>query len=298
MKRTLIFASLVVAAAAALYLSQRTPHPTPATANAVLNMVADAQRDISRIPMHMTRISDEDEIRIGNELAAHYTAKIGKLDSKARAEQDYIRSIGARLAGRARRALPWRFHLIPDPALVNAFAVPGGHVFIGEGMLNLVMTEDELASVLAHEVEHIERYHCVERYQLEAQAKKLHIGALGELARIPFSLWEAGYSKAQEADADREGIFLAVAGGYSPAGAVTLLERFFKLEHEQTIRAQHPGEEIVELAINGLGGYFRSHPQPSERLAQTRAIIAQQHWEGRTQQTPFRLQYEVRAGED
>ncbi len=181
--------------------------------------------------------------------------------------------------------------------MINAFSLPGGPVYIGEGLLDLMTTEDELASVLAHELEHIDHYHCVERVQVAANLKNLNLGVLGELLQLPFSLWEAGYQKDEELEADREGIFLAVEAGYSPYGAVQALNRLTKLGDEYVTRAQAPEDELSDLAIQSLQGYFRSHPLPSERLAQANQIIAQQHWESRKEQKPFHVEYTVHNGQ-
>jgi Zn-dependent protease with chaperone function len=62
-----------------------------------------------------------------------------------------------------RRPLPYTFIVLPNHSMMNAFSLPGGPVYIGEGLLDLMMSEDELANVLAHEIEHIDHYHCVER---------------------------------------------------------------------------------------------------------------------------------------
>jgi predicted Zn-dependent protease len=164
-------------------------------------------------------------------------------------------------------------------------------------MLDLMMSEDELANVLAHEIEHIDHYHCVERVQLEAKLKDLNLDILGALLQIPLDFWEAGYHKDEEFEADREGMYLAVQSGYSPYGAVDMFERFAKLCDEYVIHAQSPDQELSELAIQSLSGYFRSHPLPSERLAQANRIIAEQHWEDRKTQKPFRVEYEVHNGE-
>jgi predicted Zn-dependent protease len=66
---------------------------------------------------------------------------------------------------------------------------------------------------------------------------------------------------------------------------------------EYVIHAKSPDQELSELAIQSLTGYFRSHPLPSERLAQATRVIAQQHWEDRQAQKPFRVEYEVHNGE-
>jgi predicted Zn-dependent protease len=181
--------------------------------------------------------------------------------------------------------------------MINAFSLPGGPVYVGEGLLDLMTSEDELASVLGHEIEHIDHYHCAERVQVEAKLRNLKLGLIGALVQIPLSVWEAGYNKDEELEADREGMRVAVLGGYSPYGAVTLFERFAKLHNEYIIHARSPEEELSELAIQSLEGYFRSHPEPSERLAQANALIAQEGWQDRKVQKPFRVEYETRNGQ-
>ena len=110
-----------------------------------------------------------------------------------------------------------------------------------------------------------------------------------KLAQIPLSVWESGYNKDEELDADREGIRLAFLDGYSPYGAVTLFQKLAKLQKEYLIHAQSPEEELSELAIQSLKGYFRSHPQPAERLAQANILIAQANWPQHKAQRPFRI---------
>jgi predicted Zn-dependent protease len=180
--------------------------------------------------------------------------------------------------------------------MINAFSLPGGPVYIGEGLLDLMTSEDELAAVLGHEIEHIDHYHCAERVQIEARLRNLKLGIVGAILQIPLQVWEAGYNKDEEFEADREGMRLAVLDGYSPYGAVTLFERFGKLHDEYVIHSQSPEEELSQLAIQSLQGYFRSHPLPSERLAQANSLIAQDGWQNRRTQKPFRVEYEVRNG--
>jgi predicted Zn-dependent protease len=78
-------------------------------------------------------------------------------------------------------------------------------------------SEDQLAAILGHEVEHIDHYHCAERFQIEARPRKLQLGIIGALVQIPLSVWEAGYNEDEELEADREGMRLAVLSGYSPS---------------------------------------------------------------------------------
>jgi predicted Zn-dependent protease len=298
MKRSVVFVLFFLIlgiSLGGLYWSQRRTRPTPVSANAIINMAADAQRDLARVPMHFTRISDEQEIAIGGQLAASYAAQAPKLSLEEEALQLYVRRVGAGVSLHAHRRLPYNFHLLPDRNLINAFSLPGGQIYIGEGLLDLIETEDEMANILAHEIEHIDHYHCVERVQVEAKLKSLNLEVVGDLLQIPISLWQAGYNKDEEFEADREGMQLAVATGYSPYGAVETFERFVGLCNEQNIEASDPAQELSQLALQSLTGYFRSHPLPSERLAQANKLIAQEHWEGRKAQRPFHLEYEVHS---
>jgi predicted Zn-dependent protease len=296
MKRAIAFLVVLLVGVAGLYFSLRRHDPTPVSANAVVAMAADAQRDLTRAPMRLTRLSDDEEIAVGKELAEEYAIPAEKLSSEERALDGYVRRVGGAVSLHAHRPLPYSFHLVPDRAMINAFSLPGGPVYIGEGLLDLMTSEDELAAVLGHEIEHIDHYHCAERVQIEARLRNLKLGIVGAILQIPLQVWEAGYNKDEEFEADREGMHLAVLGGYSPYGAVTLFERFTKLHDEYVIHAQSPEEELSQLAIQSLQGYFRSHPLPSERLAQANSLIAQEGWQNRRTQKPFRVEYEVQNG--
>lgn len=296
MKRFGFFCIVLAAALGGLYRSERRTKSSPVSANALVNMAADAQRDVLRIPLHFTHLSDEEEIRIGNELANGYAMKDGKLTAEEQALQRYVQRVGGAVAVHAHRHLPYRFHILPNRDVINAFSLPGGHVYVGSGLLDLMQTEDEMANVLGHEIEHIDHYHCSERVQVEARLKDLHLEVAGEVLQIPIELWEAGYSKDEEFEADREGMQIAVRAGYSPFGSVSAFEQLAKLQREYEVRAQTPEEEISELARQSLEGYLRSHPLSSERIAQANRIIAQEHWEDRKTQRPFRLEYEIHTG--
>src|SRR5262249_33159630 len=171
----------------------------------------------------------------------------------------------------------------------NAFALPGGHIFFGAGLLEFMDSEDELASVLAHEIEHVDHYHCAERAQTEATLRKL---PLGELVALPIELFEAGYTKEQEAEADREGLMLMASRGYSPTGALRLFEVFDRARSQTVQPDSNPQQEVARVVIEGLGGYFRSHPLPAERAAEVRRLIAEQNWKLRAE-SDLQLRYMV-----
>jgi beta-barrel assembly-enhancing protease len=296
MKRFLALVAILLVSGAALYFAQRRRQDT-VSVNAVVNAAADWQRDLTRVPMHFTRISDDQEMRIGDELAQQYASVQPTQTSESEAMQRYLDEIGGHVAAHTRRKLAYHFHLIPNVDTINAFALPGGHVFIGQGLLDQMTSEDELAFVLGHEIEHIDHYHAVERVQIEAQLNNLNLDIIAAVAQIPISLWLDGYSKDQEFEADREGLRVAAAAGYSPRGAVNMLERWTKLRSEFVIHAETPTDELSQLAIDGLNGYFRTHPLPSERLAQANEIIAQDHLPLTRPLKPFHVGYEVTSDE-
>ena len=296
MKRLVVLALILLLAAGSLWMAQRRKRTDVVSPDAVLGVTADWQREAVAAPMHLTRLSDAEEIHIGNNLAAVYIAEEPSHNTEATATEAYISKIGTRVASQAHRKLPYRFHLIADRNLINAFAIPGGHVFVGQGLLDQMTSEDELAFVLGHEIEHIDHYHAVERVQIEARLKALDLDVVASLAELPVALWQAGYSKDQEMEADREGLRLAAAGGYSAQGALNMLGRWTKLHDEYVIHASAPVDELSEVAIDGLQGYFRSHPLPSERLVQAQQIIAQDQLDTTRQLTPFRVEYETTSG--
>jgi beta-barrel assembly-enhancing protease len=293
MKRILALAFVLAMAGAALYLAQRRQHGDAVSPNAVLDAAADWQRDVSRAPMQMTRLPDSGETRIGDELAQNYVALEHAHDARSRMTEEFVIGVGMKVAAHTNRKLDYRFHLIADPDFINAFALPGGHVFIGQGLLNQMTSEDELAFVLGHEIEHIDHYHAVERVQIEAQLHNLNLDVLAAIAELPMSLWQAGYSKEQEFEADREGLRLASLAGYSPQGAIDMFNRFEELDREYVIHAETPPEELSQVAVEGLEGYFRTHPLPSERLAQAEGVIAQDGLDTREPETLLNEEYKT-----
>jgi predicted Zn-dependent protease len=281
MKRWILLAGILAAGVAAVVVSERHKVDTPASPAALLYLIADTEQELTRMPVRFTRMSNAEEIRIGDQLARMYVSEIPAGDRRAEtiAIEGYLNKVGRPLALRAHRRLPYRFHYIPNEYMVNAFALPGGHVYVGGGLLALMDSEDELAAVIAHEIEHIDHYHCAERAQQEEALR--HI-PLGGLVAIPIEVFEAGYSKDQELEADREGTRLAVEAGYSPTGAIRMFEAFDRLYQKYRLgdheRAKTPQEELSQVAMQTLEGYFRSHPLPAERIAQIQKMIATKGW--------------------
>jgi len=276
MKHWIALSVIVLLGVAAVLVSERRKVDVPASPAALLYLIADTEQELTRMPVSFTRMPDEEEIRIGNGLARYYATREERENTPETTVIDrYLTQVGMQLARHAHRRLPYKFHYIPSSYMVNAFALPGGHVYVGGGLLALMDSEDELAAVIGHEIEHIDHFHCAERVQREQAMRKL---PLGGLVALPIELFEAGYSKDQEMEADREGTRLAVEAGYSANGAIRMFETFRRLYQEYQVKARTPQEELSQVAVQTLEGYFRSHPLPSERIAQVQKLIASEGW--------------------
>lgn len=274
MKRWLILALLLASAAGALWYSAHHKSESHVGPEAVLNAMAGMQREISRLPAGVVRLSDEEEARIGAEMARSYSSGSGARPEDSEIER-YLNAVGRNIGARAHRKFNYKFYFIPSDGFINAFALPGGHIFVGKGLLHLMKTEDELAAVLGHEVEHVDHYHCNERVALEARLRHL---PLSGLVALPIELFQAGYSKEQELEADRDGTALSVMAGYSPQGAVHIFEAFDRLYKRVESSPQSPDQELSQVALGTLTGYFRSHPLPQERIGQIQGLIVSQKW--------------------
>ena len=273
MKRTAVLAFVIAVAGAALYYGERSKAEAPVTPAPLTHIIGDAEREATRVPMSMTRLSDDREIEAGNRIAEGYLIHLPPSSSpEDDAMAAYVEQVGRSLAAHAHRELPYRFHYVPDMGFVNAFAVPGGHVFLGKGLIAMMTSEDQLADVLAHEVEHIDHYHCVERLQIEARLRRI---PLAGLAMLPIELFQAGYSKEQELEADREGIRLASKAGYSATAVSQLFRTMDKRYHEAGIRSRTPQGEMSRVVFATLTEYFRSHPPAAERIAQIEHVAAE-----------------------
>jgi predicted Zn-dependent protease len=276
MKQKIILSIILLLGTAAIIAGERRKVDVSAGPSALLYLIADTEQELTRMPVTFTKMSDQEEIQIGDSLAQSYELqKEVKNDPDVIAIETYLVHVGSRLEERAHRHLPYKFHYIPDEGFINAFALPGGHVYVGSGLLAMMDSEDELASVIGHEIEHIDHYHCAERMQQERALRKIPFGGL---LSLPIEVFEAGYSKDQELEADREGTRLSVESGYSAGGAIRMFETFQRLYEEYQVRPKTPQDELSRVMAETLEGYFRSHPQPAERIAQIKKMIASESW--------------------
>jgi predicted Zn-dependent protease len=209
--------------------------------------------------------SAERDVEQGASVAKLVEEQIGLYkDPKA---EGYLREVGNRLAA-ATKDSRWSFRFqIADQEEPNAFAIPGGGIYISRGLLALVNREDELAGVLAHEIAHV-----TERHSARQQRKGILPGLLslpgnlvgsvvsedlGALINTPIDAvggaWLSRYSRGQESDADRIGIRTAAAAGYDPAALADILGRIETVE-----KSQNSQERRFSI--------FDSHPMTDTRL--------------------------------
>jgi predicted Zn-dependent protease len=180
-------------------------------------------------------ISENQEIQMGLEADPSITGSMGLDPDSGR--QRYVREVGLRLAKLSERpTLPWTFRVIDDP-VVNAFAVPGGHIYVTRGILAHLNSEAELASVLGHEIGHVTARHSVTQMSRQQLAQLgLVVGTVlkpewaryAGIAAQGLGLLFLKYSRDDESQADRLGLRYIRRGGYDAhrmPDVFTLLER-------------------------------------------------------------------------
>jgi predicted Zn-dependent protease len=209
----------------------------------------------------------EEEARIGDSYAAEITAQTPLIRDPVAVQA--LNRLGGELARQAdSTGRRYTFYLVDSPE-VNAFAVPGGHVFVNRGLVEAADQQAELAGVLGHEIAHV-----TERHGLEQMEKRQGAGMLVSLVyvllgREPGVLEQvaiqgggaaifAKYGRDAEREADAEAIETTVAAGYDPQGVATFFEELLREQQRQ------PGQ--VEQ-------WFASHPTSAERVREARAMI-------------------------
>jgi predicted Zn-dependent protease len=263
-----IVAGLLLAGAMATSLA---PVDRAASFGAVLEMWGDILRDVDAVPLQMARIQEETEMEFGEALAARIVSPHGPVST----DTSYVIQVGNALARGAKRTrIVYHFRVIDSPQ-INAFALPGGYIFVYSGLLKAVRDESQLAAILGHEIAHVDQRHCVERFQYELKLKELRLpneaGVLADAARRVGSIAYAPY---QEYEADAEGQLLAAGAGYDPAGGSNAMAAFIELL-EPAGGLRTPGSPVGEAAgatVQGLSDFFRSHPRTDERMRRLRDV--------------------------
>jgi predicted Zn-dependent protease len=212
-------------------------------------------------------ISREEEIALGEEAGPKFEAEFGGKVPHA-GLQSYIRGVGAKIAAVSDRPMPYEFTLLASD-IPNAFALPGGKLYVTAGLMSRMQNERELAAVLGHEVTHVAARHNVKGLQRQIGAAVLvelagiMVGADKEAAaeaaaKIVAGMVNLNYSRDHEYEADKYGIQYMSKAGYNPYGMVELLETLFALHDSE------PGS---------FGEMFQTHPLTSKRINTAKDVI-------------------------
>jgi predicted Zn-dependent protease len=214
-------------------------------------------------------MSPQQEVQVGAQEHQKIAAQFGFYEDKAL--QSYVSGIGARVTKKTERPdVKYKFYVLDSP-IVNAFALPGGYIYVSRGLLALANSEAELAAVLGHEAGHITGRHSAERYSRGTLAS-LGAAVVGMAVKTPgvsdavglgANLYLSSYSRGQENEADSLGLRYMTRGGYSAGEMPSFL-------------ASMQANSALDDRIEGKGGkaaafnYFSTHPATTERVNKTK----------------------------
>ena len=212
-------------------------------------------------------ISTQQEVEMGQQEAAQINQQL-PLVRDAEANR-YINLLGDQIATRTSRGdLDWRFYIV-DSREVNAFAVPGGFIYVNRGLIDRTENMSELAGVLGHEIGHVVRRHTVKQME-KAQGANIGVTLACVLTNVCNSqIAQAGiniagtavfakFSRQDESEADVEAVNNTVRAGISPRGVVTMFEKL--------IAEKKSGQSAV-------AGWFSTHPGEEDRIVEAQALI-------------------------
>lgn len=217
-------------------------------------------------------ISERQEQQIGDEMAGEINTQLPLIRDPLL--NVYLSRLGDNLAEVSGRSkLEYRFYLV-NSEMVNAFALPGGHIYITRGLIERTRSGAELAGVLAHEIGHVAERHGVEKLQRHLRTGSL-VSTLYTLilggepsilrqnpTRLAGILWSAQHSREDEQEADRLAVKYLVRAGFDPAAIVSLLETLVKEEQQ--------------MASSPTAAWFSTHPMTTERIVETQKEIEQE----------------------
>lgn len=187
---------------------------------------------------------------------------------------DYVNRIGQKVAAKTERTdVQYKFYVIDSP-VVNAFALPGGYIYISRGILALANSEAELAGVIAHEIGHVTGRHAAARM---SQGALVGIGAailsaatgsnaVGQLAGVGSDLYIKSYSRSQEDESDALGVRYLAQAGYDPKAMASFLASMdAQVKLDQRIAGHEEGEGM---------NYFSTHPVTQDRVRHASVLAA------------------------
>ena len=216
-------------------------------------------------------MSEQQEIDLGR----NYAQEIAKQYPRYADEklQAYVQQVGERVARNSHRSnLDYSFTVIDSPD-INAFAIPGGHIYIHRGLMAYLGSEAELAAVLGHEVGHVTARHSV-RQQSQSTAWNIlgqavaigtGVGAAGDITNVLGGALVSGYGRDMELEADGFGAQYLARSGYDPQAMIEVVKVLKSQEDFARDEAQAKGQEVPPAGYHGL---FDTHPDNDTRLRQ------------------------------
>src|ERR1700674_3802210 len=215
-------------------------------------------------------VSEDQEVALGRQNAEEINAQLPIVTDPV--ISGYIQELGESIARNTTRAdLEWHFYVV-NTRQVNAFALPGGYVYVNRGLIESANTLDELTGTLGHEIGHVIQRHSVKQMQ-SAQKANLGVAVVCSLTNICHSgLAQAAvqvggtalfarYSRLDELQADSEGVVNVTRAGYDPQGIPDLFQVLLKEREYQPTKVE---------------GWFASHPLEEARIQKAKDLIAQQ----------------------
>lgn len=227
------------------------------------------ENPVTGIKQHVA-ISPDQEIRLGLESAPAMSREMGGEVPSSDPRAQVVQYLGNFLVKNTiANKSPWQFHfhLLADDDTVNAFALPGGQIFITLGLLNKLQTEAQLAGVLSHEMGHV-----IERHTAEQMAKnqlgQIMVMAVGtaasEQSQSPYmiaafvnQMIQLRYGRQDETEADEWGIKLMSQAGFNPLAMIEVMK---------VLKAASKGGQSLEI--------FQTHPNPDLRMEQIKEYLA------------------------
>ena len=212
-------------------------------------------------------IGEEQEIAMGREADQQIVQSLGLYEDKD--VQAYVNRLGKELAASSERPnLPWTFRVVDDP-VVNAFALPGGYVYVTRGLMTHLTSEAELASVIGHEIGHVTGRHSVEQMSKAQLAQigliagmvlKPELAQFGDLAQTGLGLLFLKYGRDDEREADDLGLRYMARDKYDPREMVGVFEVL---------------RRVSEAEGNGrIPGWMSTHPTPENRIGRISEQVA------------------------
>jgi predicted Zn-dependent protease len=286
--RLLALGVLLLATGFAVWLIAHRPAPQqPASLSVFVDRGTELMQAIDRVGLTLTRLSAAEEMELGRQIAEQvdrsFPGTVGSEEvSKAELQRqsEYVDAVVRYLVERGglrRPEIAYTARVVRSD-IANAFALPGGYVYITSSLFDRLETEAELAAIMGHEVAHVDLKHCIERLQYELVAREIGGAPLEAIVAIGAALWSLGYADEQEADADRQGTIYAERAGYHPEAAVLALSRLDDLQASRP-RRDTIDREAAGMVEDAFADYFLTHPPLDERLVNIERTWREQHYD-------------------